>query len=204
LIDWQSEANFDLVRKYFGQDIIGSVGNHEFSPDMWLGDVKEVKNEEYKDLTRARIQEVYPFNVRFCSQVVGGVNFITLDDVYGYVTQEQVDAFKTETAKGYPMVLCMHVPFYTEEIWRATCRFWRQGGQKYIDATLPEPDGDYKRQLEDPVTQEFIRYLKGEPLLKAILAGHEHIIVQDRFSPTAMEYLVGGNFLFCGEEILFI
>jgi len=204
LIDWQSEANFDLVKKYFGKEMTGSLGNHEFSPDMWLGDIKEIQNEAYKDLTREKIQNAFPFDVRFCSQVVGGVNFITLDDVYGYVTLEQADAFKAEVGKGYPIVLCMHVPFYTEEILRAKHKFWWQPGQKYTDATLPEPYGDYKRQLEDPVTRDFIRYLKGEPLLKAILAGHEHIMVQDKFSPTAMEYVVGGNFLFCGEEIFFI
>jgi len=204
LIDWQSEANFDLVKKYFGEGMTGSLGNHEFSQEMWLGDIKITNDEYYKDLTRGKVQSVYPFNIRLCSQVVGGVNFITLDDVYGYVTQEQVDAFKAEVAKGYPIVLCMHVPFYTEEIWRAKSKFWMRPGQKYTDATLPEPDGDYKRQLESPVTQDFIQYLKEEPLLKAILAGHEHIMIQDRFSPTAMEYVVSGNFLFSGEEILFI
>ena len=59
-------------------------------------------------------------------------------------------------------------------------------------------------QQEDPVTREFIEYLRHEPLLKAILAGHEHITIQDRFSPIAMEYVVGGNFLFCGQEVLFV
>jgi hypothetical protein len=39
--------------------------------------------------------------------------------------------------------------------------------------------------------------------LKGILAGHAHITVQDRFSPTAMEYVVGGNFMFHGQEITF-
>jgi len=67
----------------------------------------------------------------------------------------------------------------------------------------PDVRGDYKRQLEDPVTRDFIAYLKGEKLLKGILAGHLHIAVQDRFSPTAMQYVVGGNFMFHGEEVLF-
>ena len=40
-------------------------------------------------------------------------------------------------------------------------------------------------------------------LLKGILAGHLHITVQDRFSPTAMQYVVGGNFMFHGQEITF-
>ena len=50
---------------------------------------------------------------------------------------------------------------------------------------------------------DFIAYLKGERLLKAILAGHLHITVQDRFSPTAVQYVVGGNYGFVGQEVLF-
>ena len=30
-----------------------------------------------------------------------------------------------------------------------------------------------------------------------------HISVQDRFSPTAMEYVTGANFMFHGQEVMF-
>ena len=56
---------------------------------------------------------------------------------------------------------------------------------------------------EDKTTADFIAYLKSERLLKALLVGHEHITMQDRFSDTAMEFAVGGNFLFHGQEVLF-
>jgi len=203
IIDWQSEANFDLVKKYFGTSLIGALGNHEFSTDMWLSEPKEERNEAYKDNTREKLQSVYPFDVSFQSQVVNGVNFITLDDVYGYVTGEQFAKFRQEARKGLPIVLCMHVPFFTDVIWRAHVRFWSDKGPMNYSA-LPEATGDYKAQLEDPVTRDFIAYLKREPLLKCILAGHEHITVEDRFSPTCREYVVGGNFLFHGQEVLFI
>lgn len=203
LIDWQSEANFDLVRKYFGDGLVGSMGNHEFTPDMWLSDPKEEKSERFKDNTRKKLQEVYPFNVRFQSQVVNDVNFITLDDVYAYVTEEQVRLFKEEVKKGLPIVLCMHVPFITDNIWRATCRLWKDNGP-LTSSELPAFTGDYKVQKEDPVTRDFIAYLRQEPLLKCILTGHEHITVEDQFSPTCREYLVAGGFLFHGREVLFI
>lgn len=203
LIDWQSEANFDLVRKYFGDAMFGSVGNHEYSPDMGYSEPKAELTEAYKDLTRARVQAAYPFDVRFQSQIVGGVNFITLDDVYGYVTEEQAALFRREAAKGLPMVLCMHVPFYTDLIWRATARFWRDKGPLQ-SGELPEIDGGYRTQKEDPVTSGFIAYLKQEPLLRCILAGHEHISVEDQFSPTCREFVTAGGFLFHAREVLFI
>ena len=58
-------------------------------------------------------------------------------------------------------------------------------------------------QWQDPVTRDFIAYLKGEKLLRGILTGHMHLTASDRFSPTAMQYIVGGNFMFHGEEVLF-
>lgn len=203
LIDWQSEANFDLVRKYFGDAMVGSLGNHEFSPDMWLSDPKEDRTEAFKDLSRARLQQVYPFDITLQSQVVKGVNFVTLDDVYGYVTERQVELFKQEAAKGLPIVLCMHVPFYTDDIWRTNIRFWTNCDKPFRNAR-PDIYGEYKLQREDPVTSAFIQYLKTEPLLKAILAGHLHFTMQDQFSATAREYLIGGNFLFTAQEVLFV
>lgn len=203
IIDWQSEANFDLVKKYFGPAMIASVGNHEYSPDMRYSIPKPETTEEFKDLTRDKIQEVYPFDVRFQSQIVNGVNFITLDDVYGYVTEEQVRRFKIEANKGLPIVLCMHVPFFTETIWRADVRFWKGQGPM-TNGDFPAPTGDYKMQLEDKVTRDFISYLKREPMLKCILAGHLHITIEDQFSPWCREYVVGGGFLFHGREVIFI
>ena len=203
IIDWQSEANYDLVRKYFGEDFMGCVGNHEFTPDMWLSEPAEERTEVFKDRTRAQLQEAYPFDTRFQSQVVHGVNFITLDNVYGYVVEEQVRRFKEEVKRGFPIVLCMHVPFFTGDIWRAQARLWKDKG-KMEGSAFPEPTGDYLAQLEEPVTRDFIAYLKEEPLLKCILAGHLHITVEDQFSPTCREYVVGGGFLFHAREVLFI
>lgn len=203
LIDWQSEANFHLVRKFFGDSYIGSLGNHEFSPDMGYSEPKEEHTEAFKDRTRDLLQSVYPFDVRFQSQVVNGVNFITLDDVYGYVTKEQVKLFKKEVKKGFPIVLCMHVPFFSDDMWRANVRFWDDKGPMNYSA-LPEIKSAYKVQQEDKVTRDFISYLKKQKLLKCILAGHLHYDVQDQFSRTCRQYVVAGSFLFHGEEILFI
>lgn len=205
LIDWQSEANFDLVRKYMGSDSLGCMGNHEFSTDMWLSNPKEEHTEGYKNNTRRTLQGVYPYHVEFQSQVANGVNFITLDDVYGYVTEHQVALFEAELKRGLPIVLCMHVPFLTDDIWRATHRFWSEKERICtFGITPPAPSGDYLVQQQDPTTRDFIARLKQEPLLKAILSGHEHITVQEPFSPYATQYVVAGNFLFHAQVVLFV
>ena len=150
------------------------------------------------------LPEEFPFDISLHSQIVNGVNFVTVDDVFGTVTPGQVERFRAEVKKGLPIVLCMHVPIYTDDIWRALVKFWKCAGRKFEDAALPPPEGDYLRQKEDKVTSDFLAYLKKEPLLKAILAGHLHLTAEDRFSPTAVEYVIGGNFMFCGREVLFV
>jgi len=203
LIDWQSEANFDLVKKYFGPALIGAVGNHEYSISMGQEGPKPEKTEAYKDLTRDKVQSVYPFDVKLASQVVHGVNFVTMDDVYGYVTKEQVRRFKREVRKGLPIVLCMHVPIFSDTMWRANRRFWIKPSP-VVPKELPPISGDYKKQQEDPVTAGFIQYLKQEPLLKCILTGHEHFSFEEQFSPTCRQYVTAGGFLFHGREVVFI
>ena len=201
LIDWQSEANFDLVKKYYGSTMFGSMGNHEFY--TYLPGEKHTWQEPFKERSWRLLKENYPIDARFSAKVINGVNFICLDDVFGTVQPDQVERFRAEAGKGLPMILCMHVPFHTPAIWRASAKFWRRSGKFGAASVAPDARGDYKRQLEDPVTRDFIAYLKSEPLLKGILTGHLHITVQDRFSPTAMQYVVGGNFMFHGEEVLF-
>ena len=201
LIDFQSRANFDLVRKYYGETVFGSMGNHEFY--SYLPDEKHTWQESFKDRSWPILKEFYPVDARFSSKVVGGVNFICLDNVFGTFQPDQVEKFHAEVKKGLPIVLAMHVPIHTDELWRVTVRFWRQADKKYSDASVPPPNGDYARQLGDPTSRDFAAYLKSEPLLKGLLVGHQHITVENVFSPTAVQYAIGGNFLFAGREILF-
>ena len=201
LIDWQSEANFDLVKKYFGDQIFGTLGNHEFSPNMWL--TKDTNDEKHKDKSRKILSEVYPFDISVHSQVVHGVNFIGFDDVYGTVTEKQAAFIKAEFKKGLPIILCMHVPFYTDNIFRANAKFWTT--KKTYDFGKPiVPSGEDKKQLTDPVTRDLIQFLKKQPLLKGILTGHLHITVEEKFSETATQYVIGGNYGFNAREVLFV
>lgn len=201
LIDWQSEANFDLVKKYFGDQLFGTLGNHEYSRDMWLS--KDTYDERNKDLTRKKLAEIFPFDISIHSQEIHGVNFVGFDDVYGIVTEQQAARIKAEFKKGLPVVLCMHVPFYTENIHRANQKFWTTK-KTYEFGSPVEPSGEYKKQLNDPVTSDLIQFLKKQSLLKGILSGHLHITVEEKFSETATQYVVGGNYGFNAREVLFV
>ena len=195
-MDLGTEANFDLCNRYFGEwKVFGCVGNHEFEVGgkSLYGDHDAIIPELAKYL---------PFDPTFSSRIVNGVNFVSLDNSFGGVSEKQVALFAEEEKKGLPIVLCMHVPFFTPFILTAKMKFAKNA--KGFDGQVPEPKrGDHKRQLNDPVTRAFIAHLKKQPLLKAILAGHLHIGVEERFSPTAMQYVVAGNYAFHASEILF-
>lgn len=213
LIDFQSQANYDEAKGAFFKPADGDIpewpgihmltlGNHELSPEMWLGEDKCTCDDAWRAQYMPHVAKGYGRDdLSFAATIANGVNFITLDDVFGTVSAEQVEKFHAEAKKGLPIVLCMHVPFFTEAIWLSHEVFWRNQ-EKFSEKTVAGARGDLKRQREDQVTQDFIAYLKDERLLKGILSGHLHISVQDRFSPTAMEYVVGGNFMFHGQQVL--
>lgn len=197
LIDWISEENLDLAEKYLGEETAFAVGNHEYSRYMWLE--KSENTEEYKALSKSLLESRYHKDMSFASQIVNGVNFITLDDTYYYITEEQADLFADEVRKKLPIILCMHVPVYTPDIATANRKFWKAGSK--FEGINP---AEYKYGKEtDIFTEQFFDRLKKEKLLKGILSGHTHFGMEEQFSPTARQYITGPNFLFTGREILF-
>ena len=197
LIDFVSEANLDIAKRILPGGCIGALGNHEYSHYGWL--VKKAGTAgPGREETRKMLSKVCPFRLPIAAKEVNGVVFVAIDDADGTVSEDQVKAFRRIAARGRPIILCMHVPFYTRGICQAGKRWWKQG----TDETNPELKlPDFQRQRSDPATCEFIEYLKGEPRLKGILSGHLHMFAEDRFSPTAMQYVAGGNFSFLGQTV---
>lgn len=180
LIDFQSRANFDLVKKYYGEGgatMLGCLGNHE-----------HYRGKGGRD--------AYPFPNDFSATVLNGVKFVMIDDSANTVSADQASRFEAEAKKGLPIVLCMHCPFPTREIVRAASRFWRSKGNLKAIRDM----GGYVEKYKDGTTQDFVAYLRAQPLLKGILCGHGHIGVVSPFSPTAKQYEVAGNFMFHAQE----
>lgn len=74
------------------------------------------------------------------------------------------------------------------------------------DDSLPADEQWRNRSVQqkaDALTLEFIQWLKKQPLLKAILAGHCHSFYEEQFSPTAIQYTVGAGYEGAAHEILF-
>lgn len=55
------------------------------------------------------------YDLVFASRIIDGVNIVTMDTYYR-LTDEQTARLKREVERGYPVLLAMHVPFYTETV----------------------------------------------------------------------------------------
>ena len=203
LIDFTSQANFDMVRGHLvGVDSLVCAGNHEFS--QYVGEAKE--DAAYKAVSYAEVQKRYPNDLTFFSREMYGVNFVAVDNVYYDFTEVQLALMEKEIAKGLPIVVLCHVPLYSEALHARLLA--AQGGKcAYMcgtpDALLGSDPARAEQQRANAATKAFVERLRKEPLVKAILCGHVHCPDTDRFSPTAIEYATGGNFMFHAREVLF-
>lgn len=113
VIDFFSQENFDFIDKYLNAvDYIYAAGNHDFCHR--LGQAKEDYAYKWK-----KISEIAPHiknNLYFYSRIINGINIVTMDNSYYFITEGQIEALKAEVAKGYPIILAMHVPIYTKKI----------------------------------------------------------------------------------------
>ena len=195
LIDFTSQANFDMVRGHLvGIDSLVCAGNHEFS--QYVGEAKE--DAVYKAASYAEVQKHYPNDLTFFSREVHGVNFVAVDNVYYDFTEAQLALMEKEIAKGLPIVILCHVPLYSEAL-HARLLAAQSGKCAYMcgtpDALLGSDPVRVEQQRANAATKAFVERLRKEPLVKAILCGHVHCPETDRFSPTAMTYVAGANYL---------
>lgn len=207
LIDYINDGNLAAAAawKTASRGGLLTAGNHEYC--QMVGDGKS-EDEAYKAASRARVQAVYPDNLLFTSRIVNGVNFVSFDNIYYYVPAGVPEMFEVEAAKGLPMVLCCHVPFYTESLYQAVTR-GHADRPPYLcgvpDAIIAGVKDAYRRkqQRADARTKAFVARLAAEPLVRAILCGHLHWPHVSEFAPGVNQYCAGANFKAEAFELTF-
>lgn len=149
-------------------------GNHDFCacPDnLGLSDPTY-----WKELAK-RWRPCYKQDLYFDSKIIGGVNFVSLRNVYYAIDSQQVGMLRAEVAKGYPIVLCMHIPLFTTEKANQMLSTWARCA--YMVAPPKEYYTKYterhkSEQIPTKETLEAVEYIGKESAIKAIVAGHIH------------------------------
>jgi 3',5'-cyclic AMP phosphodiesterase CpdA len=173
LIDFVSLANLEAVERFIAQnDCFFATGNHEFS--LYVGEAKE--DAAYRNQSLPAVQRVFKNDVRMASRVIGGVNFVALDNGYYLFESEQLAFLKNEVAKGLPVVLLLHNPLYEPKLHDL---MMQHDSCSYLVAVPEELMSGYsadrfEQQRADATTLETVEYIKNETQIKAIIAGHLH------------------------------
>ncbi|MBR3966338.1 MAG: metallophosphoesterase [Clostridia bacterium] len=173
LIDFVSYANLEEAA-IFAQttDCFFAAGNHEFS--LYVGEAKE--DAAYRNQSLERVQAAFRNDIRFSSRMVGGVNFVAIDNSYYLFEEYQLEGLKKEAEKGLPIILLLHNPIYEESLYEFQMR---SSPCAYLVAAPEEkmecyPSYRREQQRADEITLEAVEYIKNEPSIKALLCGHLH------------------------------
>ena len=194
LFDFPSRANLDMVKRDFaGRDWFFAPGNHEYHgwgpgwPAIRIG-----KTAEERAKGRKMFEPYFPNPFPVASRVIGGVNFVQYDNggFSDCMGQWQLAQVKKEFAKGMPVVLLCHMPFYTEELVEQMVSTKRLAREK-IDAGCLQGVpwcGNWSGRVE------MLKWLKEQPLLKAVLCGHLHDEYTVDFAPGVKQYAADANY----------
>ena len=195
LVDFASRANLSAIgAEMSGADWFASCGNHEFRG--WHGVAPPLEygtSREERDRARAAFAQFVPNEISVSSRVVGGINFVQYDNggFSDYLGAAQFEAVRREFAKGLPVVLLCHMPFYTEELCAALLKndpslSAERIGAAYVQGRPDKPNWAGRLEMS--------RWLRDQPLLKAVLCGHLHFEFTSVFSRTANQYVADANY----------
>lgn len=172
--DFVSEKNLEKVCLFREEcDVFYAAGNHDFS--LYCGEADE--NAEYRNISLAKVQACHKNDIRMSSRVIGGVNFIALDDGYFRFDSEHIDFVKREAEKGLPIVLLTHKPIYDANLFAEMVKI---GRDKCLVGVPDEhskwwSDDEKVEVCPDCVTREAVEYFKSEERIKAFICGHLHL-----------------------------
>jgi len=196
-IDFTSYANFDYARKLFSSaDAFMCAGNHEYS--RYVGEAWE--DEEYKAVSFEEVLASYPNNnIWYDECVINGVRFVAIDNNYYYILPEQFERFRAACSDGMPVVLLVHTPLYSKDIFgQVTDGTDRPAYPPYLFGCPEEflrnlDDHRYRQQKPDEITLEFVRFCNETPNLKAVFAGHHHKVILSKLDSGIPQIVSGGG-----------
>ena len=194
LFDFPSRGNLDMVKRDFaGRDWFFAPGNHEYHgwgpgwPAIKFGNTAEDRANG-----RKMFEPYFPNPFPVASRIIGGVNFVQYDNggFSDHMGQWQFGQIKREFAKGLPVVLLCHMPFFTEELVEQML--------KATKLTKEQINADYLQGVPWCSNWggrvEMMNWLKAQKQLKAVICGHLHREHTVEFAPGVKQYVADANY----------
>lgn len=138
-------------------DFIYSIGNHE--------DIRKVGGNlstgDDFTLIRNTISQYVKNDLSFDTRDLGEVTVVSMDNSRYTFDANQVEKMKTEIAKGKPILIMMHIPLYTDELFEV--------------AKENNDTGSIIGKTTTGATKEMVDLINANPdIIKGIFAGHLH------------------------------
>lgn len=190
LIDFVSLANLEAVKAFTDRhDLFMAAGNHEFS--LYVGEAWE--DEAYRNQSLDKVQAVFGNDIRMSSRVIGGVNFVALDDGYYLFEEKQLAFLRNEVQRGLPIVLLLHTPLYERALYDLMMSKQSHASILGVPEELMQgyPESRFRQQLADAITREAYEYICNEEQIKAIIAGHLHFAYEGMLNGRIPQIITG-------------
>ena len=173
ILSFPTLANVEYARKKLdecGVPWIYIAGNHDWHFEGLSGSSAELR-ETWVERRLRPLYEAGDDPMMF-SRVVKGVRIVAIDNSTYLLTRQQVEFWKSEAAKGDPIILMMHIPLYSKLGLKDSCAspYWGAA----IDWAWKierRPQWPEKATLE---TFEFRDAVLSTPNLIGVFTGHVH------------------------------
>ena len=208
MFDFVSHANTVKAREILSDGFIFFIaGNHEYS--QFVGESWEDK--AYRMNSYMEIERYGGFGVPMLwnTRIIGGVNFVGIDNSYNLFEEWQLHHLKKEVEKGLPIILCFHAPLFEQSLYDYHYSLETGDSCTYLtglDEEYLERYSEFRayQQRPDGPTLKMIEYLKKEPLIKAILTGHLHFSYESNITEELPQFVTGGGYDDICREITII
>ncbi len=174
MMDFNSKGNFEKIREFTKKNnCLFIAGNHDFRPFGGM----EYDIPEIRERNLPVVQTMFKNDIRFFSRVISGINIVGIDNCYYRFESWQFDRLREEVRKGMPIILAMHVPFYTEDTYKLVVQGKRKHASQLCvpDEKMSEyPVERYLQQKEDKITREMYDYILNEKAIRLVICGHIH------------------------------
>ena len=202
LIDFVTPSGVAILREMLKNPrFLFIAGNHEY----WRCD-GQFEDMAYRMNSYMKMGDLGA-DIFFASRVVGGVNFVGIDDAYHQVEDWQTERLKRETEKGLPVVLFLHAPLFEQSLYEKSIPFWKDGSAYLVgcdeEHLLSYPEFRACEQRPTEATKRFVEYVNAEKQIKAVIAGHLHFSFESRLPGGTMQYVTARGDRGNGREILF-
>lgn len=172
IVNYPSATAVEFVRSAVentGIPHIYTAGNHDWHYEGMKGSSDELR----KEWCEKRLKPLYTGkNLFYSSDIVRGINMVTIDNSTYQVNEEQLSFFRSQLKKPEPVALFVHIPLYMSSM-RMCCGHpgWGAASDKNYETERRERWSATGNQAS---TTAFVKEVMSAQKLTGVFAGHWH------------------------------